>query len=290
MRNQEDMGKVHELFFKTSQSKTTLKLMITIFMIAVASLCLFSFDKGLEFGGGYSIITSDPTPIDDIVSTFHIKSESYGESYVSTFKASMPNSTLESYKEILGDSLLSVEHISPSYGHEMLLDTLYAGAVVLIGIFLYVALKYNSAMAVSTLVALIHDVVVTLFFALALGLELNILLLGALVTVVGYSVNDTVVTLEQIKSKVFLGTSDPIRTAIITVLPRSIVTSQSTLLVLFALVGVTYGDGVLFDFALMLMVGVISGTLSSLVLVPFALGKMRSSLSLVDKPSLDGDV
>lgn len=249
------------------------------------------FNKGIEFGGGYAVSYYN-VDFDSALVKPYVISESTSSDGVTLLKlhADFPSESLEIVREKLGASLLYIENVSPSYGDEMVKDSMLALLYAMIGMTLYIWLKYNFYMAAFTQLALISDVTISLGVSTLFGVELNVLLIGALVTIIGYSVNDSVVTVEAIAQKVRDGIDEPIESALQSVLPRSLITSQSTLLVLLVLMLVSYGTEGLFGFALVLSFGVIAGTMSSLVLLPRLLMMFPSSLVLVNKPSVDGDV
>lgn len=265
---------------------------LVFMVIGFALVSVFMpFNKGIEFGGGYAV-SYENVDFDSALVEPYLISESTSSDGVTILKlnADLPSESLEIIRAKLGASLLYIENVSPSYGDEMVKDSLLALLYAMIGMTLYIWLKYNFYMAVFTQLALISDVTISLGVSTMFGVELNVLLIGALVTIIGYSVNDSVVTVEAIAQKVRDGIEDPIESALQSVLPRSLITSQSTLLVLLVLMLASYGTDGLFGFALVLSFGVIAGTMSSLVLLPRLLTMVPSSLVLVNKPSVDGDV
>ncbi len=265
--------------------------LIALFMVFTFVNVLLPFNKGIEFGGGYLVSYHGSLSDSDSVNQY-LLSENTDSEGVTLLKLSteLPAESLDALKQQLGDTLLYVETISPSYGEEMITESIHALGFAMLAMTLYLSIKYNAFMAVFTQLALIMDVTISLGVATLFGVELNVLLIGALITIIGYSVNDSVVTIDCISDKLRAKEENPINSAIESVLPRSLITSQSTLLVLVVLMAVSYNSEGLFGFALVLSFGVISGTLSSLVLIPRLMELVPSSLNLVAKPSLDGDI
>ncbi len=164
-----------------------------------------------------------------------------------------------------------VETVGPTLGKELFLNGLLAVFVTLVAISLYAGIRFQSDYAVFALVALFHDVLVTLgFFALmglVTGLEIDALSVVALLTVIGFSVNDTVVVYDRIRENVkFVSRKKPfaeiVNDAVNQTFARSVNTSLTALLTLFALY--FFGGATLKDFALALIVGFASGTYSSI--------------------------
>ena len=159
------------------------------------------------------------------------------------------------------------EVVGPVIGQELVRQALWAIGATVAGILLYVSLRFEYRFGVSAIVALIHDVLVVLaLFSLA-RLEVNVSSVAAVLTVLGYSVNDTIVVFDRIREKlqrvgrgVDFGTlADE---AITETLPRTINTASTTLVVVAALL--LLGGSTLRDFMLALLVGILAGTYSSI--------------------------
>jgi len=136
----------------------------------------------------------------------------------------------------------------------------------LIGIIIYVSLRFEFSFAVGAIVALVHDVLITIGIYSALGHELSMPIIAALLTIVGYSVNDTIVVFDRIredlkfeKGKTY---SEIANLSINQTLSRTLITSVTTLLTVVMLL--LFGGGAVFDFALALFIGIIVGTYSSI--------------------------
>ncbi|MGM0680616.1 MAG: protein translocase subunit SecD [Thermodesulfobacteriota bacterium] len=151
---------------------------------------------------------------------------------------------------------------------EMLRDkALQAIAISLFGVIIYLALRFDISFGVAAALATFHDVVVIFGLCWLLGVEINLLIVTALLTLAGYSLNDSVVVFDRIRENIFkkdlnLDFPATINLSINEILSRTMVTSLTTLVVLFCLFFL--GGAVIHDFAFTLIAGIIVGTYSSI--------------------------
>ncbi|MBT4123346.1 MAG: protein translocase subunit SecF [Candidatus Ruthia sp.] len=169
---------------------------------------------------------------------------------------------------LLGDGvdIRRVEFVGPKVGEELTDDGGLAMLYALIGILIYVAFRFEYRFALGSISALIHDVVITLGVFSLLQIEFDLTVLAAILAVIGYSLNDTIVVFDRIREN-FLSTRhvDPakiINDALNQTLSRTIMTSLTTVLVLLALFFL--GGEIIHSFALALLIGVVIGTYSSI--------------------------
>ena len=187
-----------------------------------------------------------------------------------------------------------VEFVGPQVGEELTEDGGLAMLYALIMIFIYVALRFQRLFSVGAIVALVHDVLITLgFFSLA-GLDFDLTVLAAILAVIGYSLNDTIVVFDRIREnfrRMRKGESvDIVNTSLNQTLSRTLMTSLTTLLVLMALF--IYGGEVIHSFSIALIVGVLIGTYSSIYVaspVTLALGISKQDLMPVEKEGAERD-
>ena len=159
-----------------------------------------------------------------------------------------------------------VEFVGPKVGEELTNDGGLAMLYALIGILIYVAFRFEYRFALGSISALIHDVIITLGFFSLFQFEFDLTVLAAVLAVIGYSLNDTIVVFDRIREN-FLSTRhvDPatiINGALNQTLSRTIMTSLTTLLVLMALFFL--GGEIIHGFAMALLIGVLIGTYSSI--------------------------
>ena len=183
----------------------------------------------------------------------------------------------------------SVDTIGPSLGSQLLLSSLVSLLVAFAGIALYISIRYDGRYAVLALLALAHDVVIVCgifaWLGLWIGVEVDSLFAVSLLTIAGYSVNDTVVVFDRIRERQRedggLPITDQVDRAVSATLTRTIYTSGTTLLPLIALI--VFGGATLYWFAIALALGVIVGSWSSIALAPSLLtiwsGRPRASAS-----------
>ncbi|MGA7953526.1 MAG: protein translocase subunit SecF [Gloeobacterales cyanobacterium] len=168
-------------------------------------------------------------------------------------------------------SLERVETVGPTLGKELFTNGVLALLLAFLGISVYIGFRFQADYAVFALVAMVHDVLVTMGFFAILGLvfktEVDSLFVVALLTIIGFSVNDTVVVYDRIRENLkFISRKKAFREivdeSVNQTLARSINTSLTALLTLVALF--IFGGQTIHDFALALIVGFVSGTYSSI--------------------------
>ncbi len=169
---------------------------------------------------------------------------------------SRPGVTAETLRE---------ELVGPRVGRELRGKATIAVLVALLGILVYIGLRYEFTFALGGVAALAHDVIVTLLVLNALGKELTISTIAALLTIGGYSINDTVVVFDRIREQSRLmqkrNLQEVIDTAVNVTLSRTLITSATTIYAVAALFFL--GGEVIHDFALAMLIGVGFGTYSS---------------------------
>ena len=180
------------------------------------------------------------------------------------------------------------EYVGPQIGEELTEKGGLAMLYALIGILIYVTLRFEVRFSVGSVAALVHDVIITLGFFSLFRFDFDLTVLAALLAVIGYSLNDTIVVYDRIREnfrKIRKGSPvDVMNISINQTLSRTLVTSLTTLLVLVALFFL--GGEAIHAFALALMVGVIIGTYSSVYVastVALKLGVSKADLMPVKK-------
>jgi preprotein translocase subunit SecF len=187
-----------------------------------------------------------------------------------------------------------VEFVGPQVGGELTEQGGLAMLYALIGILIYVALRFEWRFALGSVAALVHDVTITLGVFAVIQMEFDLTVLAALLAVIGYSLNDTIVVFDRIREtfrKMRKGTSESIMNLSINqTLSRTLMTSFTTLLVLLALFFL--GGEVIHGFATALLVGILVGTYSSIFVaspVALVLGVSKADLMPVQKEGADRD-
>ncbi len=159
------------------------------------------------------------------------------------------------------------EQIGAQIGAELKKQGITAIVVAMIGIIIYISIRFEFSFAVGAIVALLHDILITVGIYCLLGRQLSLPIIAALLTIVGYSVNDTIVVFDRIREdiKLMKGKASYREIANMSInqtLSRTLLTSLTTLLTVVMLVFV--GGGAINDFAVALLIGVIVGTYSSI--------------------------
>ena len=175
-------------------------------------------------------------------------------------------------KAYLGEfNVLNQETVGPQIGGQLQRKAMWAIILSSLAMGLYIWLRFDFVFGVSAMICIIHDVLVALTFLLLLNLEFSLNVVAALLTIVGYSINDTVVTYDRVrenkrKIKKPMSLSDHLNLAMNQTLSRTILTAGTVFLVLIAMLA--FGGEVIRSFSWILTIGVISGTYSTLLIVP----------------------
>ena len=151
-------------------------------------------------------------------------------------------------------------------GGELAKSSIIALGLGMLGIFIYVSFRFEASFAVGALVALLHDVIITVGLFSIFGRELSLIMVGAILTIAGYSINDTIVVYDRIREGLHSGRRGSIQSimnaSINETLSRTLLTSGCTLLSVAALY--FFGGPVLHDFAFAILIGIVVGTYSSI--------------------------
>ncbi len=190
---------------------------------------------------------------------------------------------LERYAQS-GFKLLSEDVVGPQIGNEMVGRAAKALIFSLIGMVIYISWRFQFAFAVGGIVALVHDVLVCVGVYCLLGRQINMTVIAGLMTIVGYSINDTIVIFDRIREKLKAqpaAADNPAafkqlcNLSINETLSRTILTSLTTFLAVTILL--VFGGGAINDFAMVLFIGVIAGTYSTIyIAVPIMLNLYRT--------------
>jgi SecD/SecF fusion protein len=172
-------------------------------------------------------------------------------------------------KQAFASAGLSVERsegVGPIMGTQLATTSLFALGIAIIGILIYVTIRFEFSFAVGTIVAMLHDLVITLGIFVMTGREFSLVMVGAILTIAGYSINDKIVVFDRIREGLRSGRKGSIQylmnASINETLSRTILTSGVTLICMLSLL--IFGGPVLADFAFTNVVGVIVGTYSSI--------------------------
>jgi len=158
----------------------------------------------------------------------------------------------------------SKDEVSALIGGTFLKESLIALGLGLIGIGIYITIRFEFAFAVGAFVALLHDIIIAVGIVVLLGRELSLIHVGAILTIAGYSINDTIVIFDRIRETVLVRTGaikDITNEAINATLSRTVLTSATTIVTVAILS--LFGGSALRDFSIMILIGLVIGTYSS---------------------------
>ena len=168
-------------------------------------------------------------------------------------------------------NVLNQETVGPQVGKELQQKAIWAVVFSTLAMGLYLWIRFDIMFGFAAIVCIVHDILVALAFLPMIGAEFSLNIVAALLLVVGYSINDTVVTYDRVrenrrKMKTKMAFEDQLNLAMNQTLSRTILTSGSVVLVLISLI--VFGGKVIHDFAWVLLIGVIAGTYSTVTIVP----------------------
>lgn len=300
-------------FFKTETHINFLGVkniaaVISILMIlaSITSFVVRGLNFGIDFTGGtvVELAYTGPADLDHIRSV--LNSSEFKGAIVQYFGSSedvmirlaprkdMNNAAISNrIMELLGSGqqhveMRRVEFVGAQVGSELAEDGTLAMIYALGGILLYVAMRFQMRFSVGAIVALIHDTTITIGFFSLSGMEFDLTVLAAVLAVIGYSLNDTIVVFDRVRENFHkIRKTSPIEVFNISLnqtLSRTIMTSFATLLVVLALF--FWGGNIIHGFATALIVGIVVGTYSSIYIaspVTLALGISREDLMPVKK-------
>ncbi|MDH3789874.1 MAG: protein translocase subunit SecF [Xanthomonadales bacterium] len=280
-----------------------------LIVLSITALVTRGLNFGLDFTGGTLIEVSYPSApqisdvranlsdagMDDaVVQTFGAATEivvripprdAEGES-----NAELSTIVLSALQQgVEGEvAMRRVEFVGPQVGDELTEQGILAVVYALIGIFLYVMIRFQWRFSVGAVAALVHDIIITMGVLAAVHVEFDLTVVAALLAVIGYSLNDTIVLFDRIREnfpKLRKANSlEVVNTSVNETLSRTLMTSMTTLLVLVALF--IFGGEIINAFAFTLIVGVLVGTYSSIYVASttlLELGVSKFDLLAVEK-------
>ena len=267
------------MFKVIEKTKIWFSISLAIILVGVVLMATRGLNFGIDFKGGTKIVVDfgdsfDKVEADGIVkeyapdavtktvesTQYEIKSKDLDE----TKTAEMFDSLKEKYS--LEDSaLISQSQIGPSVGKELTRNAVLSVLVACIAMLIYIAIRFEFNFGIAAIVALVHDVLITLAFYAIFDIPVNSSFIAAMLTIVGYSINDTIVIFDRIREdrhNMRRNTSTEIANASINkTLSRSINTSLTTLIIIGA---VNIFVPTVREFSLPLLIGIAAGAYSSI--------------------------
>jgi preprotein translocase subunit SecF len=293
-----------------AQRKWAALLSIILFLLSTSALIMHGLTWGLDFTGGMQMQLNFPQAPDLNQIRDQLQTAGYKDATVLSYGTSKDvlvklvpkkemntdankDTVVQQIKQILPTATVQqVDFIGPQVGQELATKGALAVVVALLGTMIYIALRFEWRFAVGSTVALVHDPILILGIFSFFHIEFDLIALAAVLTVIGYSLNDTIVIFDRIRENFRkLRKAEPVdvvNQSINQTLSRTIMTSILTLIVVFALFFL--GGSMLHGFSLALIIGIIIGTYSSIYVagsLSLALGLTRQHLLPPAKEALD---
>lgn len=289
--------------------KPAMILSAVLVLISVVSLFTLNLNLGIDFTGGSVIEVAYPQAVELQPIRNVLESNGFDDAIVQHFgnakevlirlvpkvgqeKAELSSQIINLLNEASTASIdvRRVDFVGPQVGEELTEDGGLAVLYALIAILIYVSVRFEYRFSLGAVAALIHDVTITLGIFSLFQLEFDLSVLAAVLAVIGYSLNDTIVVFDRIREnfrKIRKKTSTEItNTSINQTISRTLITSMTTLMVLLSLFFL--GGEVIHSFATALIIGVLVGTYSSIYVATttaLALGIKRTDLLVPEKDS-----
>ncbi len=276
---------------------------ILIFVFSVFFITFKGLNYGIDFKGGTLIelrtdISVNASSIRDSLNSMSLgdvnvkKFGRDGDYLIKVEQKNTNNSNLiPQIKKTLSDSLSSevdfrrVENVGPKVSSELLESSIIAISIALAAMLFYIWIRFEWQFSVGSIIALFHDVIITLGIFSILSLEINLSIIAAVLTIVGYSMNDTVVIYDRIRENLFkyskISISDIANLSINETLSRTIITSVTTLLALLSIF--ILGGEILRGFSFAMILGVLIGTYSSIFVASPILKFFKVSYKTLEK-------
>jgi len=270
-----------------------------LLVISFVSIFVRGINYGIDFNGGTIIELGfeSKAPIEEIRD--HLKTNNFKQSSVQYFgskkdilirmpnivsenEATLSNTLIENLNKKYSFSLKRVEYVGAQVGDELRDQGILAALIALFLIMIYIALRFEYRFSVGAILALLHDIFLIIGIFSITQIEFNLSVFAALLAVIGYSLNDTIVVFDRIRENFKASIIENVNTETVTndsinqTLSRTLITSLTTLLVLFSLI--LFGGEVLFGFSFALIIGVIIGTYSSIYIASSTLLLMNISV------------
>lgn len=293
--------------------KIALAFSAVLTILSIGSLAVHGLQMGIDFTGGTLIQVGYKQTADLTLLRNTLNTEGFNDATVQNFgtakdvlirlkphegvsSADLSNKVLEAINKNTAEpaELQRVEFVGPQVGDDLAEDGFLALLYSTIAILVYIAWRFEWKFAAGAIIATIHDVVVTLGLFSILGLEFDLTVLAAVLALIGYSLNDTIVVYDRIRENFRLlrsiSTEDIMNISVNVTLSRTIMTSLTVLLVLVSLFFL--GGEVIHNFAIVLLFGVFFGTYSSIFIaspVALLLGISPADLMIPVKESSELD-
>tara|TARA_B100000900_G_scaffold367295_1_gene343701 strand:- start:428 stop:1324 length:897 start_codon:yes stop_codon:yes gene_type:complete len=276
-------------------------LSVTLFFISIILIAFKGLNYGIDFKGGTLIElrsnNTEASSIRDVLKNMDLgdvnvkKFGKEGDFLLKVEQKGDNNKLIPKIKKNLSDKLNSdvnfrrVENVGPKVSAELLQSGIIAISLSLAAMLFYIWVRFEWQFSIGSIIALFHDVIITLGIFSLLSLEINLSIIAAVLTIVGYSMNDTVVIYDRIRENLGkfhkLDISHIANLSINETLARTIITSVTTLLALFSIF--ILGGEILRGFSFAMILGVLIGTYSSIFVASPILKYFKVSYKTIEK-------
>ena len=275
---------------------------IIVFILSVIFITFKGLNYGIDFKGGTLIElrtekTTQASLIRESLNSMNLGDVNVkrfgkdGDYLIKVEQKNSNNNLIPEIKKTLVDNLNTevdfrrVENVGPKVSSELLESSIIAISLALAAMLFYIWVRFEWQFSVGSIIALFHDIVITLGIFSVLSLEINLSIIAAVLTIVGYSMNDTVVIYDRIRENLFkytkISIGDVSNLSINETLSRTIITSVTTLLALFSIY--ILGGEILRGFSFAMILGVIIGTYSSIFVASPILKFFKVSYKTLEK-------
>ena len=276
-------------------------LSLALFSISIIFITFKGLNYGIDFKGGTLIElrsnNTEASSIRDVLKNMNLgdvnvkKFGQKGDYLIKVEQTGDNNKLIPEIKKSLSDNLTSevnfrrVENVGPKVSAELLQSGILAISLSLAAMLFYIWVRFEWQFSIGSIIALFHDVIITLGIFSILSLEINLSIIAAVLTIVGYSMNDTVVIYDRIRENLGkyhrLNISDIANLSINDTLARTIITSVTTLLALLSIF--ILGGEILRGFSFAMILGVLIGTYSSIFVASPILKTFKVSYKTLEK-------
>ena len=273
------------------------------FFLSLMFIAFKGLNYGIDFKGGTLIELRTDSGVEASSIRSSLRSMDLGDINVKKFgkdgdylikveqKNNNDNSLISQIKKNLSDNLSAevnfrrVENVGPKVSSELLESSVIAISLALAAMLFYIWVRFEWQFSIGSIIALFHDVIITLGIFSFLSLEINLSIIAAVLTIVGYSMNDTVVIYDRIRENLFkfskISISEVANLSINETLSRTIITSVTTLLALLSIY--ILGGEILRGFSFAMILGVLIGTYSSIFVASPILKFLKVSYKTLEK-------
>ena len=274
---------------------------LILFLLSIIFIIFKGLNYGIDFKGGTLIELRsndvEASSIRDVLKNMNLgdinvkKFGQEGDYLIKVEQMGDNNKLIPEIKKNLSDNLTSevnfrrVENVGPKVSAELLQSGVIAISLSLAAMLFYIWVRFEWQFSIGSIIALFHDVIITLGIFSILSLEINLSIIAAVLTIVGYSMNDTVVIYDRIRENLGkyhrLNISDIANLSINETLARTIITSVTTLLALLSIF--ILGGEILRGFSFAMILGVLIGTYSSIFVASPILKTFKVSYKTLEK-------